>query len=522
MAKPNWSNRTLFHGDNLDVMRSMNSETVDLIATDPPFNKSRDFHATPDSLSRGASFHDRWSWAEDVHPDWAKEIREDIPELMEAIESARDAHSDAMGAYMCYMAVRLREMRRVLKPTGSIYLHCDPTASHYLKAVMDAIFGWRQFRNEIAWVYGEVARGAKSIARQFARSRDSIFWFSKSGSWTFNPPILERLLTDTEAKRKGYRQDERGWFKTAPRGDYTDESVQRLEAEGRIYRTRTGNIRIRYNLEQRGGRVVDPGRYTSSWMDIPDMMHTKKSERYKYPTQKPLALYDRILATSSVAGDVVLDPFCGCATTLIAAERLGRQWVGIDIWKGARDAVIQRMENEYTTSGQQLTVAGKTPLTLFTESFDFTDRLPHRSDGGLTAGTELPTVMSFGKKPWERISKVQMRLHLLEAQVDPQKEDRYLCAGCGRSLEKEFLDLDHLNPKAGMVSKDTIDNRILLCRPCNLKKRDRYTLNGLWKENKKDKWMHSEQLTKRAVRNVRNRVGQIQHGVISLFVPHPQ
>ena len=125
----NWQNRTLFHGDNLKFLRAMNSESVDLIATDPPFNKGRDFHATPDSLAAGARFQDRWSWERDVHESWVDQITDDYPRLMEAIESARYAHSDGMGAYMCFMAVRLLAMRRVLRPTGSIYLHCDSTAS---------------------------------------------------------------------------------------------------------------------------------------------------------------------------------------------------------------------------------------------------------------------------------------------------------------------------------------------------------------------------------------------------------
>ena len=134
-GKPNWQNRTLFHGDNLGFLRAMNSESVDLIATDPPFNKGRDFHATPDSLAKGAKFQDRWSWKDDVQQEWVDQITDDYPRLMEAIESARYAHSDGMGAFMCFMAVRLLEMHRVLKPTGSIYLHCDPTASHYLESL---------------------------------------------------------------------------------------------------------------------------------------------------------------------------------------------------------------------------------------------------------------------------------------------------------------------------------------------------------------------------------------------------
>ena len=184
MGKANWHNRTLFHGDNLGFLRAMNSESVDLIATDPPFNKGRDFHATPDSLAAGARFQDRWSWERDVHEEWTDQITDDHPRLMEAIESARYAHSDGMGAFMCFMAVRLLAMHRVLKPTGSIYLHCDPTASHYLKAVMDAIFGWRNFGNQIVWHY----RGAGVPRDSFARRHDVVLrYLKRKGQHRFDP-----------------------------------------------------------------------------------------------------------------------------------------------------------------------------------------------------------------------------------------------------------------------------------------------------------------------------------------------
>ena len=176
MGTPNWKNRTLFHGDNLAFLRAMNSESVDLIATDPPFNKGRDFHATPDSLAAGAKFQDRWSWERDVHQDWVDQITDDYPRLMEAIESARYAHSDGMGAFMCFMGVRLLAMRRILKPTGSIYLHCDPTASHYLKAVLDAIFGYKNFKNEIIWHY----RRWTGKAKRFQRLHDVLMFYSKT------------------------------------------------------------------------------------------------------------------------------------------------------------------------------------------------------------------------------------------------------------------------------------------------------------------------------------------------------
>lgn len=131
----------------------MNSETVDLIATDPPFNKGRDFHATRDSLAAGAMFQDRWSWEKDVHEEWLDLITDDHPDLMLVIQNSRKTYGDDMGAFLCFMALRLLAMRRLLKRTGSIYLHCDPTASHYVKMLMDAVFGRKNFRNEIVWCY---------------------------------------------------------------------------------------------------------------------------------------------------------------------------------------------------------------------------------------------------------------------------------------------------------------------------------------------------------------------------------
>ena len=186
----NWRNRTLFYGDNLTFLRAMNSESVDLIATDPPFNKGRDFHATPDSLAAGAKFQDRWSWERDVHQEWADQITDDYPRLMEAIESARYAHSDGMGAYMCFMAIRLLEIHRVLKETGSIYMHCDPTSSHYLKAVMDAIFGWKNFRNEIIWRRTATVKGNfGQNSKFFGPATDTVLFYSKTGRLIFNQPF---------------------------------------------------------------------------------------------------------------------------------------------------------------------------------------------------------------------------------------------------------------------------------------------------------------------------------------------
>ena len=176
-------NRTLYIHDNLDILRGMNSESVDLIATDPPFNKGRDFHATPDSLAKGARFQDRWSWEADVHPDWVDSIKDDQPALYELIDLVKNGQRrDDLAAYLCWLGVRVIEMRRVLKPTGSLYLHCDPTASHYIKALIDGVFGHRNFRNEIVWAYS----GGGISKRHFPRKHDVIFRYTKTNAFTFN------------------------------------------------------------------------------------------------------------------------------------------------------------------------------------------------------------------------------------------------------------------------------------------------------------------------------------------------
>ncbi len=351
MPPPNFANRTLFHGDNLPFLRALNGESVQLIATDPPFNKGRDFQATPDSLAAGAKFQDRWSWADDVEDEWVDRIAAGWPHAMNVINGSRESYGGDMGAFLCFMAVRLIEMRRVLRNDGSIYLHCDPTASHYLKLLMDAIFGGKNFRNEIVWTYGQSARGAKAIASQFARNHDIVLFYGKSARRRFNRVnVVVRHPVDRLPSH--IRMDGTGAFKTSPRGDYTDESVRRLEAEGRIHRTSNGNIRIKYPLQVENGFVLEPKAVGSSWTDIPDMMHAPRGERTGYPTQKPLALYERIVSASSDPGDFVLDPFAGCATTPIAAERLGRQWIAMDMWEGAYEIVRRRIEECCQSAGE--------------------------------------------------------------------------------------------------------------------------------------------------------------------------
>ena len=420
---PNWQNRTLFHGDNLRFLRAMNSDSVDLIATDPPFNKGRDFHATPDSLAAGAKFQDRWSWERDVHQDWTDQITDDHPRLMEAIESARYAHSDGMGAFMCFMSVRLLEMRRVLKPTGSIYLHCDPTASHYLKAVMDAIFGWKNFCNEVLWLY---KTGGMS-KRWFGRKHDNILFYSKAKGYTFNPN-----------KEKSYLSHRYGF-----------SNVEILEDEHGVY-TMVG---------------------MRDYWDIP-ALRGNQPETVGYPTQKPVALYERMIRSSSNKGDVVCDPFAGCATTLVAAERLERQWVGMDIWDNAKTVVLQRLAQD------GLTEQGGDRAGLFDEDVIFTAEPPERTDDGDTSAPHLRVKERIREPEDRKMSRAEMYEFLLT-----QRGSK--CQGCNRVFDdRRYLELDHNTPRSD-GGLNHISNRILLCGPCNRVKSNQYTLSGLRRQNKK-------------------------------------
>ena len=313
----NFPNRVLYQGDNLAFLRGMNSESVHLIATDPPFNKGKDFHATPDSLADGASFQDRWRWVDDtrdatkradVHPAWMKLISEQHPAVWGIIESSKHSAGYDMAAFLCWLGVRLLEMHRILRPDGSLYLHIDHKAHAYVKCLLDAIFGNGEgnkpgFRNEIVWAY----TGPGVATRWFPRKHDTLLFYTKSNKWVFHPQFVPH--------KSGLHND--GTVFNKVDGD---------EAEVRA-------------KERRGKPVED------YWTDIGTGAHISKHERTGYPTQKPIALLERIIKASSNPGDIVLDPFCGCATTPVAAERLGRQWVGMDLWDGAYGMVVDRMND---------------------------------------------------------------------------------------------------------------------------------------------------------------------------------
>ena len=432
MTAANFQNRTLFHGDNLVVLRGMDSETVDLIATDPPFNKSRDFHATPDSLAAGARFQDRWSWANDVEGEWVDQLTDDWPAVYAVIDSAKVSSGEDMAAFLCFMAVRLLEMRRVLKSTGSLYLHCDPTASHYLKALLDAVFGRRQFRNEIVWCY----RGGGVPRTAFARKHDIILWYSKKQNVTFNVDDVRIPYSES----------------------VTESSESRYD---KSYRS---------NKVYSGYKPNELGKHPEDWWPIQPLMPSDRTERTGYPTQKPLALYERIIKASSNPGETVLDPFAGCAATCIAAERLGRHWVGIDIWDGAHDLVLERLQSE-----TQLSMAWNDSVTYSTDP-------PTRTDDGHEAAPFIQVTEKYAEPGGPRMSRAEMYEYLL-AQHGSK------CQGCDRMFDDtRYLELDHNTPRSD-GGLNHITNRILLCGPCNRAKSNTYTLSGLHRLNKKNSWM---------------------------------
>ena len=406
----------------------MNSGCVDLIATDPPFNKGRDFHATPDSLAAGAKFQDRWSWADDVEGEWIDQIRDDWPAVWEVIDAARHTWGDDMGAFLCFMAVRIVEMHRVLAPTGSLYLHCDPTASHYLKMLLDAVFGHKQFRNEIVWCYA----GGGQPANDFPRKHDLILRYAKGKTWTFNKDAV-RVSYDSDYKATVF-------------------SGANTRAPGKTYGPNPD------------GKVVEDW-----WRGIP---RPYGDERLGYPAQKPLPLYERIIKASSNEGDLVLDPFAGCATTPIAAERLGRRWAGCDIWAGAHDLVLSRLESEGLAVPD-----GDVGRLLTFGDVTYTTEPPVRTDEEQLTAPFLQVTERYAE-PGRRMSRKEMVDHL-------STQHGQKCQGCDRIFDDpRYLELDHNTPRAdGGINH--ITNRVLLCGPCNRTKAHTLTLSGLRKQNRR-------------------------------------
>ena len=464
MTGPNWADKTIWTGDNLPIMRGMNSESVDLIYLDPPFNSKTDYAAPIGSAAAGAAFKDTWTLS-DLDVEWLNLIEGKHPALWRVLLAAMTPSDKS---YLVYMAVRLIELRRVLKPTGSIYLHCDPTMSHYLKLLLDAIFGKRGFRNEVIWL----RTTGRSDARRFGRVHDVILYYAR-GEPTWNRQYQAYDAAYVATKYRHNDKDGRGPYRTGDltgpgmnpnddsMGDWHPASIGRcwsvprtgayaawidanliagyasvvdaserlalLDEVGLIYWSSKGTPELKRYLS--AGRGVAAGDVIT---DIPPV-NSQARERTGYPTQKPLALLRRIIKASSNEGDIVFDPFCGCATTLVAADDLNRQWMGIDISPKAAELVVQRIADR---QGLFRSIVARSDI-------------PARTDLG-----PLPAANS----PENR--------QLLYGQQSGN------CAGCVTHFEARHLEVDHIiaRTKGGT---DHIDNLQLLCGHCNRVKGNR-------------------------------------------------
>ena len=459
MTAPNFPSGAVWTGDNLNILRGMNSECVDLIYLDPPFNSNRTYEAPIGSRAAGAAFKDAWT-LDDVDVHEHGELADRNPAAHAVIEAARQAHGKGMMAYCIMMAVRLLEMRRILKPTGSIYLHCDPTASHYLKLLMDGIFAGSAFRNEVVWK----RTGSHGGANRWGPIHDTILYYAGNDcTWnrcfqSYDQDYLGRHYRHEDARGRyqvvsltgpGATSGESGapWRGVDPtvvgrhwavpqkalqsafpeRDDLetlsTQERLDMLDEAGLIYWPPRGAVprQKRYEDESPGVPIQD------IVTDIRPLSHTAK-ERTGYPTQKPLALLERIIRASSNEGDLVLDPFCGCATALVAAGRLQRRWAGIDLSPLAVRLVNERIEADRGLWG------GPTAL----------DKPPMRTDLG-----ELPNYRTH-----------RHRLYGLQEGV---------CAGCDTHFPFRVMEVDHILPRS-RGGTDHAGNLQLLCSGCNRSK----------------------------------------------------
>jgi len=368
-AQFEWKNK-LYFGDNLDILRDyIPDRSVDLIYLDPPFNSQTTYNVLfgekngSQSQAQITAFEDTWHWGEDAEATYHELVTEGSKKLSDLIQALRGflGQNDMM-AYLVMMAIRLAELNRVLKPTGSIFLHCDPTASHYLKLLMDATFDPENFRNEIIWCR---SMPKAHVSRRFPSGHDVILFYGKSDVGKFHMVFMPH---DERYLEKHYRYVEP---QTGRRYDLTDLTNPNRDRPHLTYEfpPGSGSVKVwRWTKERmikawEDGRVVIPKkggiarfkRYLDEqqgtpcktvWTDIPPI-NSQAKERLGYPTQKPEALLERIIMAASDEGDLVLDPFCGCGTTINVAERLKRRWIGIDITHLAITLIRNRLDTAF-------------------------------------------------------------------------------------------------------------------------------------------------------------------------------
>lgn len=368
MTLDNWKNK-LYFGDNLNILRKyVPDESVDLIYLDPPFNSNATYNVLfqeksgENSSAQITAFEDTWQWSPETEFAYQEIVKASNKKLADLLQAFRlFLGQNDMMAYLTMMAQRISELHRVLKPTGSIYLHCDPTASHYLKLLLDATFGHVNFKNEIVWK----RTGAHNSANRYGPVHDILLFYSKDNRYIWNQQyqaqeeyIEERYTYKDDKNRQFYpvsliaagtRNGSSGkaWhgIDITSKGNhwrYTIEKLDELDANGDIYwPSKGGTPRLKMYAENAKGSLLQ------DWWDGISVLNSQSRERLGYPTQKPEALLERIIKASSNENDLVLDPFCGCGTAIIVAERLHRRWIGIDITHLSITLMRHRLNNAF-------------------------------------------------------------------------------------------------------------------------------------------------------------------------------
>ena len=511
-------NRTVFISDNLPFLQSLDTESVDLVVIDPPFGKRQTFTGTlkpplsklereqerarmdewgvydvasayelgveyPDQSGNTALFKDIWRFERVVQEDWWERIQ-DTP-VWWLIQSTRRTHGDDAAAYIAFMAQRMMEIRRILRPTGSVYLHCDHEANAYLRQMMDSVFGARNFQDAIAW-----ARTAENLSRRkWRRGYETILSYSKSDRSVWNRQFQAH---DEDYVARNYRHEDAGGKYTTTsctnnavrpnmvyefngnvrQWRYARETLEGYAKEGRLVYNSEGIPRLKRYLHESPGVPM-----SNVWSDI-NVLSSNAKERTGYPTQKPQALARRIIEASSNPGDMVLDCFAGCAYVPVAAEETGRRWIACDMSPRALTMVLRQFakkpelgmtvegeDGEYDDANPRFD--GKGVLRVRGPN-----QLPQRSEGD--AGAESPRMrvglpeIKFRQRPLESGAEIW------QAFVD---EWGTACWYCGREqdADRRVLQLDHVEPNKGDGTNDDCWNRALACIACNSDKSDRLT-----------------------------------------------
>ena len=465
--------RTIYTGDNLRVLRGMNSDSVDLVYLDPPFNSDEDYQAPIGSEAKGAGFDDTWNWTK-LDDTAEKQLAVSHPGVAAVIEAVHKVHGRSMSSYLVFMGLRLIELKRVLKDAGSIWLHCDDTADSYLRMLMDTIFGTAWFKNMVTW---QRTKG-KNSGHKFGRVQDRILYYRSPKGATFNKQWGDH---DPEYVQRHYRhEDDLGRWRlgvlTGPRpsNGESGQPWRGVDPAHRHWSTPTQGgmaqflkehipgwpdafpgVHARLDALDEHGFVHWPKKeggqpslkqylaasrgpaMSDLWTHI-NRLQSHSKEDTGYETQKPLALLELIIETSSNPGDLVLDPFCGCATTCVAAEKLGRRWIGIDKESGAYGLVRKRLKQ-----------LGKENLGALA------------SEGVVRQRTTAP-------ERTDQDPPIKNRQKLIDHLVAKYGED---CAYCGLKdiVKTGNFHIDHVVPKV-MHGPDHQDNRKLCCVRCNGRK----------------------------------------------------